>query len=56
MEWDGRKEAFRMFAPGLYDQAMEKERNQRHGRHGRHHGPNVRADKKNKKDAVKDWP
>ena len=54
--WDGRREAYRMFAPGLYDQAMRKGRMQQH-RYGRHHGPKVRADKKkNKKDAVKNWP
>lgn len=52
-EFDGRKMAYRMFAPGLYEQAMKKERGHRHGRH---HGPSVRADKGNKKDAVKDWP
>lgn len=46
-EWDGRKEAFRMFAPGLWEKAN------RHSRHGRH-GPMVMADKK--KDAVADWP
>jgi hypothetical protein len=42
-----------MFAPGLYEQAMRKERQQKYGRH---HGPRVQADKKAKKDAVKDWP
>jgi len=51
---DGRKMAYRMFAPGLYEQAMKKEMAQKHGRH---HGPFVRADKKeNEKNAVKDWP
>jgi hypothetical protein len=52
---DGRKMAYRMFAPGLYEQAMRKERAAM--RYGRHHGPFVRADKKkNEKNAVKDWP
>jgi hypothetical protein len=45
-EWDGRKEAFRMFAPGLWEKA-----NRRHGRHG----PMVRATK-DKKDTTKSWP
>merc|ERR1711998_183908 len=49
-EYDGRKEAFRMFAPGLWEMA-EEERMAR--QYGRHHGPMVRADKK---DATKDWP
>lgn len=53
-EWDGRKEAFRMFAPGLWHKA-EEARLARQSRRG--HGPMVRADKdENKKDAVQDWP
>lgn len=51
LEFDGRKEAYRMFAPGLWDMA-EKERMGRHYRHGRHHGPMVKAEK----DATKSWP
>lgn len=47
--FDGRKEAFRMFAPGLWNLAEEE----RMARQGRHHGPMVRA---NKKDATKSWP
>lgn len=51
-EWDGRKEAFRMFAPGLWEKA-----NRRHGRHSKH-GPMVGAskDEKDNKDATADWP
>lgn len=41
-EWDGRKEAFRMFAPGLWEQA-EKERLAMK-RRGHGHGPRVQAD------------
>lgn len=50
-EWDGRREAYRMFAPGLWEMAEQE----RMAMHGRHHGPMVRAAAA-KKDATKDWP
>lgn len=49
LEFDGRREAYRMFAPGLWKMAEEE----RMARHERHHGPMVRA---TKKDATADWP
>lgn len=59
-KFDGRKAAYRMFAPQLWEAAQEQDRR---GRHGRHH-PSVMADKsdskhgdkKDGKDATKDWP
>lgn len=60
-EFDGRKMAFRLFAPGLWKYAEEE----RMARQGRHHGPMVMSDKVEaakdkveaaKKDATKDWP
>jgi len=59
-KFDGRQAAYRMFAPTLWEAAQKQDRR---GRHGRHH-PSVRADKsdskhgekKDGKDATKDWP
>lgn len=69
-EWnleDGRKMAYRLFAPNYWEEANQEldvynyeqygGGRKRHG-HGRHH-PNVKADAnddKDEKNAVKDWP
>lgn len=49
-EWNPRKEAYRMFAPGLWEQAEEARLARKYGRHG----PMVMAAKK--KDATAEWP